>query len=253
MRADGEGSSLADEDAGTGTGGSEPVTTGLTGLSAGGTQSSGGTTTSQPAPDADAAGDDSGTSQDGASSTSGGGGLEDTEGTDGSDGESGSSTTAVEPPADALDLSGWRVVQTSSERTFTLPAGTVLPAGAVLVLGRDSSRGAFEQHWGALAEDALYVDTEDRFPAINGDETFSLLDPADTLIDGPTPAMASGGAMTRTDVSAAGSWTSAGEGTATPGVGHEFSGSAGVFITEVSDASGTGAYVYEFIELQAWP
>lgn len=254
MRVDSEGSSLAEEDAGTGTGGSEPVTTGLTSLSGGGAQGSDGTTTSQPGPDADS---DPANAEDGSSSggdddegSSTGGGFEDTDDTDG---ESGSSTTAVEPPEDSVDLSGWTVVQTGSDRTFALPMGTIVPAGAVLVLGRDASRGAFEQHWGALGEDVLYVNTEDSFPAINGDETFSVRDASDATIDGPTPALGSGQAMTRTDVSNPGSWSSAGEGTAAPGVGHAFSGTSGVFITEVSDATGSGSYVYEFIQLQAWP
>lgn len=257
MRVDSEGNSLAEEDVGTGTGGSPPVTTGLTGLSDGGTQSGDGTTTSQPGPDADS---DPASAEDGSSTGGGddegsstGGGFEDTDDADDTDGGSESSTTAVEPPEDSVDLSGWTVVQTGSDRTFALPEGTIVPAGTVLVLGRDASRGAFEQHWGALGEDVLYVDTEDSFPAINGDETFSVRDASDATVDGPTPALESGQAMARTDVSNPGSWSSAGEGTATPGVGHAFSGTSGVFITEVSDATGSGSYVYEFIELQAWP
>jgi len=249
MRADSEGSSLADEDAGTGSGGSA-VTTGLTGLSEGGAQTSDGTTTAQPGPDADSEPDPGEASTGGEDEGSSTGGPEDT---DDAGGESGSSTTAIDPPEDSVDLSGWTVVQTGSDRTFTLPAGTVLPAGAVLVVGRDASRGAFEQHWGALDEDVVYVDSEDSFPAINGDETFSVRDPSDAVIDGPTPALESGQAMARTDVSGTGSWTSGGEGDAAPGVGHAFSGTSGVFITEVSDASGSGSFVYEFIELQAWP
>ena len=255
MRADSEGSALAEEDAGSGTGGAEPVTTGLTSLS-GGTQSSDGTTTSQPGQDADS---DPATAEDGSSTgafhdgSSDTGDTGDTGDTDDSGGESGSSTTAVDPPEDSVDLSGWTVVQTGSDRTFTLPPGTVLPAGAVLVLGRDATRGAFEEHWGALDGDVLYVNSEDSFPAINGEETFSLRDAADATIDGPTSALENGQALTRTDVSGPGTWTAAGENTAAPGVGHDFSGTSGVFITEVSDATGPGSYVYEFIELQGWP
>lgn len=253
MRADSEGSSLAEEDAGTGTGGA--VTTGLTGLSGGGGPGSDGTTTAQPGPDADSAPDpDESTTGDGESSGSSGlGDTDDVGDTDDSEGESGSSTTAVDPPEDAVDLSGWTVVQTGSDRTFVLPEGTVLPAGAVLVIGRDASRGAFEQYWGALAEDVVYVDSEDSFPAINGDETFAVRDPSDAVVDGPTPSLDNGQSLTRTDVAAAGSWTSSGEGDADPGVGHAFAGTSGVFLTEVSDASGSGSFVYEFIELQAWP
>ncbi len=256
MRADSEGNSLADEDAGSGTDGT-PVTTGLTGLSAGGDPTDdgtgGGATTAQPGPDADSEPDPSDASTGGEDDDSSTGGPSDTDDSSDTGGESGSSTTAVEPPEDSIDLSGWTVVQTGSDRTFTLPAGTVLPAGAVLVVGRDASRGAFEQHWGALDEDVVYVDSEDSFPAINGDETFSVRDPSDAVIDGPTPALESGHTMARTDVSDTGSWTSTGEGDAAPGVGHAFSGTSGVFITEVSDATGSGSFVYEFIELQAWP
>ncbi len=249
MRADGEGSSLAEDVTGTTTGGSNPVTTGLTSLSDGGSPATEPSTTAPPSSEV-------GTDSDQAEDTTGG--EAESSGTGAETGdetgdETGSSTTDVDPSEDSVDLSGWTLVQTGSDRVFTLPAGTIIPAGAILVVGRDATRGAFEQHWGALEADVVYLDSEDSFPAINGDETFSIRDASDTVVDGPTPAMASGQTVARTDASAAGSWTTAGEGDADPGVGHPFAGSSGVFLTEVSDATGSGSFVYEFIELQAWP
>src|SRR5262249_20087980 len=40
---------------------------------------------------------------------------------------------------DSVDLSGWTIVQTMSDRELELPAGTVVPLGGTLVVARDSS------------------------------------------------------------------------------------------------------------------
>ncbi|MEM6296904.1 MAG: hypothetical protein AAGA54_36910 [Myxococcota bacterium] len=232
------------------------VTTGVTGHGQGtsGSPESTGGADSEPEPgDGSSSGDDDGsTSNAGHGST--GGGDESTGGLDASTG--GSTDTGVEPPpADAVDLSGFVITQTNSSRTFTLPAGTVVPSGGRVVIGRDASRGAFEGHWGVdLGDDVVYVDSEDAFPAINGDETFSLRDADDVMVDGPTAAIDAGQTMQRVALDATAlAWEAGGDASATPGDGLPDADGAGVFITEASDASGAGAFVYEFVELQAWP
>lgn len=240
------------------TGDSEPLTTGLTGLSAGDEE----TTTGQAAstgrdPDNASAGSESG-STDGIDPTM----DEDVSSSGGEESGSGSSGDPTTDPTtgpttgeigDAVDLSGWTLTQTNSSREFTLPEGTVVPAGGLVVIGRDATRAQFENYWGTLDADVLYLNAQDTFPAINGGETFTLHDAADAVVDGPTPAMEDGHAVRRADVTSDGMWTMAGEADADPGVGHEDPALAGVFLTEASDATGAGNFVYEYVELQAWP
>src|SRR5688572_6512725 len=80
--------------------------------------------------------------------------------------------------ADDIDLSGYAIVQTMSDRTLTLPAGTVVPAGGYLVIGRNATLAQFEAFWGPLPADAVYLDAMaqggEEFPTINGDETYEL-------------------------------------------------------------------------------
>ena len=247
MRAESDGALQPGSDGST-TGNDGPVTTGVTGISSGADDSSANddTTTSQPGPST--AGDSSYSGNDTTGADESG---DDTTGGDESGDDEGSSSTGG-LPEDEVDLSGWTLAQTSSAREFTFPAGTVVPAGTVIVIGRDAERAAFEQYWGRLGDDAVYFNGSDVFPAINGDETFSVRDDADAVIDGPTPALEMGTSLHRDDGSAAGSWTPATESEADPGVGVAEPDSPGVFVTEASDASGAGNYVFEYVELQVW-
>lgn len=248
-RAASDTSALGQDDEGT-TGSTDPLTTGLTGVSDGAQTSTSpdGTTGSQPGPDVDT---ENGSSEGGAveESSSTSGALDPTD----ADDESSSSTSGETPLEDEVDLSGWTLVQTNSSRSFTLPEGTLLPAGGVLVVGRNASRGQFEQYWGPLGADVVYLDAADDFPAINGDETFTLHDDSNAVVDGPTPALGGGDALQRADLSEAGTWAAVSEGDADPGTGLADPGASGVFLTEVSDASGSGNFVFEYVELQAWP
>jgi hypothetical protein len=247
-RADTDAALGADDGGNSTTSG--PVTTGLTGISGGAsTHEPAASTSGQPSP----SGDETGEATTGADASSG-------DIAESSGGESsGGDETGPEPtsstsgsPGEDIDLSGWTLHQANSARQFTLPEGTVVAPGTVIVLGRDASRGAFEQHWGALDADVVYLDTEDAFPAINGGETFTLRDAGNSAIDGPTPALQGSDAVQRLDLSAPGMWGSETEGNATPGIGHPDPGHTGAFITEASDASGSGAFVYEYVELQVW-
>ncbi len=230
------------------TGGTEPATTsGMSGISAGpvDTTAPDDETTTGPSSDTDptSPGDTDEASETGDADQIASSGADDDE----------SSSSTGDAPVVEVDLSGWTIEQTNSVRTFTLPENTLVPAGGLVVVGRDASRAQFEAYWGLLGDDVVYFNAGDAFPAINGDETFTLLDDGGATIDGPTPAIAGGDTVRRNDLSAVGSWTVEAEGNANPGIGHPDPGAAGVFLTEASDASGSGNFVYEFVELQAWP
>jgi hypothetical protein len=159
------------------------------------------------------------------------------------------------PGPTEVDLSGWRIVQTDSARTFTIPAGTRLRRGACLVVGRNAPRPAFEAFWGSnLGADAVYFDSGDKFPSLNGDETFTLLDAAGLAVDGPTPKLVPGRVRRRkpgTEAATMSSWIdlAALPGDATPGAPEGLVGDGALRVTEVADPSASGQFVYEFVEV----
>jgi len=165
---------------------------------------------------------------------------------------------AVAPP-DAIDLSGWTLVQQNSTKSFTIPAGTVLHEGGYLVVGRKASKEQFESFWGrSLGEDVVYVNALDQWPVINGGETFELRDLGGRSVDGPSVAMPSaGGAVVAripgTPAPSPLSWTSSPAAVlsnATPGTGQSPATSpVGVYVSEFADAVGSGNFVYEFVEV----
>jgi len=155
-----------------------------------------------------------------------------------------------------VDVSGWTVTQANSTQTYTIPAGTTIPAGGTVVIGRNASQSAFESYWGVtLGANVVYLNSGNSMPLINGSETYTLADASSAVIDGPTIAMSSsaGQSIQRTSYcGAAGdtaSWSVAADATGTPGTTAGSPCNAGVVISEFADASGTGNYVYEFIEI----
>ena len=186
--------------------------------------------------------------------TSTGAGEEGTLGESESEGEGEASDTSDQGPP--LDVSGWTLVQTDSSRELELPPGTVLEPGMVLVVGRSAGQADFEDFWGvSLGEDTLYVSGGGEFPTINGEETYTVRDADDVVVDGPTPALLLGENQQRSDAGlpagdgAAWSISANPNDTATPGEADPSAFEAGLAITEVSDVIGAGSYVYEFIEL----
>ncbi len=160
--------------------------------------------------------------------------------------------------ATGTSVGGWRIVQANSTLTYTIPAGTVLPANGYLVVGRNATKAAFETYWKTtLGTNVVYLSGGDLFPQINGSESFTLYNASGTKVDGKTVAMsaAAGQSLRRKDPClAAGkttSWTIGADANGTPGSGAGAGCAAGVKINEFSDASGTGNYVYEFVELHA--
>ncbi len=156
------------------------------------------------------------------------------------------------------DVSGWRVVQANSAITYTIPAGTVIPAGGYAIIARNATKAAFETFWRSgtpLPAGVVYVNSAGAFPQINGSENYALNNAAGTRIDGATISMATGAnqALRRKDpcqaASTAASWNVGATTTADPGLGAGVGCAKGVVINEFADAAGTGNFIYEFVEL----
>jgi hypothetical protein len=156
-------------------------------------------------------------------------------------------------PIDDVDLSGYTIVQTGSDRELVLPDDTAVPLGGCLVVGRNASPGAFQAFWDMnWGDEVVYIDGADDFPSINGDETYSLRSAADVLLEGPTPALEMGTAVWRSDADDVDGWNvdmSPNTGS-TPGISDAFGGSSGTpYLSEYSDPTGAGNFVYEFVEI----
>jgi hypothetical protein len=158
----------------------------------------------------------------------------------------------------SVNVGGWKLTQANSTATYTLPAGTTIAAGGYLVIGRDSTKSAFEAFWRGgtpLPSNAIYLDSAGLMPVINGSETYKLTNASGTTIDGTTIAMPSsaGSTVQRKDpclaAGTSASWTITASSNATPGSGAGAGCAKGVVINEFADAAGTNNFVYEFIEL----
>jgi hypothetical protein len=157
-----------------------------------------------------------------------------------------------------VNISGWRLVQANSAITYTLPAGTTVPAGGYVIVARNATKAAFEAFWrggAALPSNVVYINSAGAIPQINGSETYTLNNAAGTRMDGPTVAMASSAnqALRRKDPcntpNASASWNIGATTTADPGAGAGAGCAKGVVINEFADAAGTGNFIYEFVEL----
>lgn len=224
--------------------GAGPDTTGDAGGSDGpapGTSSSGA---------ADASGDNTGVGV--LATGSSDGGSSDGSSSDGGDGSSSEDGLPREP----VDLSGWSVVQTQSDRVLVLPEGTIVARGGTVVIARDASREAFEAFWGVvLGDDVVYVQADDVLPVCNGDETFALVAADATVVDGPSPPLQAGTLLSRIDASLPGddpdAWALGDPLVdATPGTVALVGASPGEpRVSEVVDPADVGAFVYEYVEL----
>ena len=157
--------------------------------------------------------------------------------------------------ADAVDLSGCTIVQEGAFHDYVIPEGTVIESEGYVIIARNCTKGEFEAFWETLAPGVVFLNSENSVPQINGDEYFTLNDPAGAPIDGPTIAMGAeaGESVQRNNpCDPAGdeeSWTRYDSETATPGSGAGMLSGAGVVINEFSDAVGSGNYIYEFVEI----
>jgi beta-lactamase superfamily II metal-dependent hydrolase len=157
-----------------------------------------------------------------------------------------------------LDLSGWKIVQANSALTFSLPTQTKIAPDGYVIVARNASKAAFETFWRGgtpLPGNVVYVDAGGSFPVINGSERYRLLDAGGTVVDGLSIGMSASGlqSVQRKDPCLSpglvGSWNVLGTSAATPGAGAGAGCDKGVVINEFSDASGTGNFNFEFVEL----
>ena len=151
----------------------------------------------------------------------------------------------------SADVSGWKITQANATYEYVLPAGTTIPADGYLVIARQADKTAFQSHWGVtLGSNVTFLNANGGMPVINGDEHYSLYNGAGTLVDGPSAAQPSSAARALQRVDPCGTtWNSVLESAANAGSGAGAGCGGGVKLNEHSDASGTGNYVYEFIEL----
>jgi hypothetical protein len=155
-----------------------------------------------------------------------------------------------------IDISGYKIVQANASLTYTIPAATTIPSKGYVVIGRNATKTAFQTFWGVtLAANVIYINAADTMPQINGSETYTLQNASSTTLDGPSVAMSSAGgeSLKRLNgcgaASLAGSWSRVASSTGNPGTGAPAACNKGVYISEFSDALGTGNFVYEFVEL----
>ena len=171
----------------------------------------------------------------------------------------------LDPNTTPLDISGWTLEQEEKTKTFVFPEGTTLLPDTYVVVGRKADEVAFTEAWlgpnGVFSEGVQYFNAGDGFLVINSSAKGILLKDADgNLVDGPTLDIASG--KTHQRIVPLGpsqddaSWESESAGSpglqspATPGDGQPMPAqTSGIYISEVSDASGSGNYIYEFVEL----
>lgn len=155
-----------------------------------------------------------------------------------------------------LAIGGYTVTQANSAFTYTIPAGTTIPANGYVVIGRNASKTAFQSFWGVtLPAAVVYLNAADTMPVINGSETYTLKNASGTTIDGATVAMPSAAAKTLqrvnpcTAANVAANWSTLATTSANPGSGAAAGCAKGLVINEFADATGTNNYVYEFLEL----
>jgi hypothetical protein len=92
-------------------------------------------------------------------------------------------------------------------------------------------------------------------PQINGSENYDLRNASNVRVDGLTISMASAGGESIKRLNGCGnpntssSWSRTASSTGNPGAGGPAPCNKGVFISEFSDALGTGNFIYEFVEL----
>jgi hypothetical protein len=158
--------------------------------------------------------------------------------------------------AAAINIGGYKVLQANAALTYTIPAGTTIASKGYVIIGRNATKAAFQTFWGVtLAANVVYLNSADTMPQLNGSETYTLQNASSVTLDGPTVAAASSGGESIKRLNGCGaanlaaSWSRTASTTGNPGTGAPAACNKGVYISEFSDALGTGNFVYEFVEL----
>ncbi|MCA9641101.1 MAG: hypothetical protein KC492_10415, partial [Myxococcales bacterium] len=166
--------------------------------------------------------------------------------------------SVIDQPAD-LDIGGYTLVQTTSAKTYDIPSGTMVPAGGYVIISRTATKAEFETYFGlTLGANVIYLNAGDAGITINGDETYALQNASSTVIDGPSIAQPATAGRNYSRVQPVGpanmasSWTDQADSIAvcSPGSGQTIPGTlSGIYISEISDVSGSGNFKYEYVEL----
>lgn len=136
------------------------------------------------------------------------------------------------------------------------PVDFVVPAGSVVIIARDCTLEEFETFWNVTLDDNVFFlisgDVNAGVPVINGSERLKLYGPTGAVEDGITVRGETGKAYRRIQPSAPNSmtsWNVVAERLATPGVPDLATTDRGIFISEWADATGSGNYAFEYVEL----
>jgi hypothetical protein len=155
-----------------------------------------------------------------------------------------------------INIGNYKVVQANAALTYNIPSGTTIPSKGYVIIGRNATKTQFQTFWGVtLAANVVYINSVDTMPQLNGSETYTLRNASSVTLDGPSVAMASAGGESLKRINGCGaansslSWSRVASSTANPGSGAPAACNKGVYISEFSDALGTGNYIYEFVEL----
>jgi hypothetical protein len=155
-----------------------------------------------------------------------------------------------------VNIGGYKLLQANAALTYTIPAGTTIPSKGYVIVGRNATKAQFQTFWGVtLAANVVYLNGADTMPQLNGSETYTLQNAASTTLDGPSVAMASAGGESLKRLNGCGaanlaaSWSRVASSTGNPGTGAPAACNKGVYISEFSDALGTGNFIYEFVEI----
>ena len=161
-------------------------------------------------------------------------------------GAAGAFTTAARPST--RDLSGWRLLSDHPQFAYTFPAGTEIPAGGFVVVGREGGRAGFEAAWGPLPAGVVYLDSGNKILVNGTARPYRLLDAAGQPVDGPTAEVRSGQSRHRKAgcEAAAAAWEQRAAAAGDPGRGAPPACGAGVILTEIADADD---FHHEFVEI----
>lgn len=149
-----------------------------------------------------------------------------------------------------ININGYTVKQFDAAHTYTLP-DTVIHEGEFIIIARDCSQGDFETFWNViLGSNVIFINSGNTVPMINGDESFALYDSTGNLLDSTAVAMPAGEnkSITR-DSTNVNIWSILSSAQASPGSTDGDGHNAGLIITEFADSTGTGNYIYEYVEL----
>lgn len=171
----------------------------------------------------------------------------------------GTPRATTQPGGTPINMTGYILRQFNSSATFTFPSGTQLLPQQTLIVARNSDKAAFQTFWNTtLGDSVVFINglgSGTEFPLINGAETFSLSNASNVQIDPsgsgdvPEDGLAANNRAYRVLVNAT-VFQSAASTTATPGNPEVTSiGLGNLVITEVSDATGSGNFIYEYVEI----